>query len=343
MLPSSSVSGNLRPARQLCDLGERGWLRLVREWFETETAHQTVPIGDDAAALDLQDMNGSLVVSTDTMIEGVHFRHDWIGARDLGARALAVNLSDLAAMGARPVAAFLALSVPRETPLKQLKEFFMGFREEGHAYGCPLAGGDLTRAPQWTICVTVLGRPARDRRLARRSGARPGQLLYVTGWPGESGAGLAALEHGTSASQLLKRHRRPTPRLREAEALVNLCHDLAMIDVSDGIWNDTDQLAEASGVRIELNGPAVPVSTPMERLAGQLKIDPEQWTLFGGEDYELLFTTRASLEAIQDAFQQNGLMTPVHCIGHVTDGRGVHLMDEHGHERPVEDRTFRHF
>jgi thiamine-monophosphate kinase len=324
-------------------LGERGWLRQVRQWFGHKAGQVEVSIGDDCAALNLNGIHGPLVVTTDSLIEGVHFRHEWIGARDLGARALAVNLSDLAAMGATPLAAFLALSVPPETPLRELKEFFQGFGAESRAFGCPLAGGDMTRAPQWTICVTVLGRPVVPGRLAFRSTARPGQLLYVTGWPGESGAGLAALVRGVSAPDLIRCHRRPLPRLGEAAVLTRLCPDLAMIDVSDGIWNDAGQLAEASAVRIELEDEALPASPEMERLARQLHNDPRDWALFGGEDYELLFATGASLEAVHSAFDRAHLATAVHCIGRVTAGKGLHLMNRDGREIRLADRTFRHF
>ena len=343
MLPTSSKQKTVSRPRTLAELGERGWLRQVRQWFAHEAGRIEVSIGDDCAALNLSGIHGPLVVTTDSLIEGVHFHHHWIGARDLGARSLAVNLSDLAAMGATPLAAFLALSVPSETPIRQLKEFFKGFGEESRTYGCPVAGGDMTRAPQWTICVTVLGRPIVGGRLALRSTARPGQLLYVTGWPGESGAGLAALAREVSAPDLIRCHRRPLPRLGEAALLMRLCPDLTMIDVSDGIWNDADQLAEASAVRIELEVGALPVSPEMERLARQLHQDPHHWTLFGGEDYELLFATSASLEAVHAAFKRAHMTTAVHCIGRVTAGKGLHLMNRDGREIRITDQTFRHF
>jgi thiamine-monophosphate kinase len=276
------------------------------------------------------------------MIEGVHFRHAWTGPRDLGHKALAVNLSDLAAMGCRPLAAFLALSVPPSVRLADLRAFFMGLRAEGRRWGCPLAGGDLTRAPQWVIALTVLGTPAHGGRTARRAAARPGQTLYVTGWPGESGAGLAALGRGLSAPRLIARHRRPTPRLPEAAALTRACPDLAMLDVSDGLWNDAAQLAEASGVRIELDGDRLPLSPPLRRFAEGQKADPRDFVLFGGEDYELLFATAKPLAALREALRRAGLTTPIHPVGRVAAGRGAHLLGPQGEIAP-RDRTFRHF
>jgi thiamine-monophosphate kinase len=219
-------------------------------------------------------------------------------------------------------------------------------RAEGRRHGCPLAGGDLTRAPQWAITVTVLGQPVIPGRPALRSTAHPGQTLYVTGSPGESGAGLAALQAGMAAPRLIRRHNRPTPRLREAALLARLCPDLAMLDVSDGIWNDAGQLAEASGVRVELATDAVEAlrSAPeMKKLGGKLNRNPLDWLLFGGEDYELLFATSTPLEEMLMKFKKAGLATPIRRIGTIKKGRGVHLIHPETGEMKVDDKTFRHF
>src|SRR5690606_20837737 len=125
-----------------------------------------------------------------------------------------------------------------ETPLAMLQAFFRGLRSAGRRWACPLAGGDLVRAPQWTISLTLLGRPVVGRRVIRRASARPGQTVFVTGRPGESGAGLDALRRGIAAPRLVARHNRPTPRLAEAAVLVPACRRLAMIDVSDGVASE---------------------------------------------------------------------------------------------------------
>jgi thiamine-monophosphate kinase len=336
---------NEKHDKTLAEVGERAWLRRVRRWFAAEGRALAVPIGDDAAGIDIAGERGPLLVTTDALIEGVHFNFEWTGAKALGAKALAVNLSDLAAMAARPVGAFLALSVPPQTPVRMLEDFFMGLRAEGRRHGCPLAGGDMTRAPQWAITVTVLGLPLVEKKVALRSAARPGMDLYVTGAPGESGAGLAALRAGVKAEKLIKRHLTPTPRLNEAAVLAKACPELAMLDVSDGIWNDAGQMAEASRVRIELERGRVGklVSPALKRLGERLEKDPLEWVLFGGEDYELLFATRREEEELRDEFKKAGLATKVTKIGRIAKGQGVSLMDEVGNEINVNDNTFRHF
>ncbi len=326
-------------------LGEREWLRRVRRWFARDSGRRTtrIGIGDDAAALMLGRGRGPLLVATDAMVEGVHFRWEWTSPRDLAAKALAVNLSDLAAMGACPIAALLALSLPAASPVSRIEAFFKGLRAEGRRWGCPLVGGDMTAAPQWSLAITVLGQPAVTGRVIRRDAARPGQKLYVTGRPGQAGAGLAALDGGESAPAFIRRFLRPSPRLAEAAALARACPDLAMIDVSDGVWNDADQLAEASGTGIELSHELLKPTPAMTRLAARLGIeDPIQWVLFGGEDYELLFSTDRGIDRLREAFARAGIKTPIHQIGEVVRGRGVRVRQG---DRAIQlkDSTFKHF
>jgi thiamine-monophosphate kinase len=319
-------------------------------------------IGDDAAVLAAA---GPLVVSTDALIEGVHFRRAWTTPADLGRKALAVNLSDLAAMGARPLAALLALGVPPATPLADLKAFFLGLRAEGRAWNCPLVGGDLTRAPHWMATITVLGEPPARNRVFRRDGARPGDWLYLTGWPGRSGAAREGLERiqenlppAAKASNsafrtphsafkdvppaLIRAHHRPVPRLREAARLARLGIVRAAMDISDGLWEDAGKLAAASGVRLDLSRDALPVAPALKRFAAQQNRDPLDWILFGGEDYELLIASRRRLDLAREWPKGKGI-APLHPIGRVAKGHGVRLLDAAGNPIVVPDRTWSHF
>lgn len=360
-LPVRSPSDTFRT---LAEAGEHRLLEWVRARAAAESSEGrgglVLGIGDDASVLSLAGANGSgggraggnaAIVTTDALIEAVHFRHEWTPPRDLGAKALAVNLSDLAAMAARPVAAFLSLGAPPETALADLEEFFEGFLEEGTRHGCPLAGGDLVRAPVWMIAVTAIGRPAVPGRVATRAAALPGWNLYVTGAPGESAAGLEELRRAdarapgsarTTTSRCIERHRRPTPRLAEAAALAAAFEELAMLDVSDGIFNDAGQMARASGTCVEIEFETLPVSEALRAASD----DPRSLALFGGEDYELLFATPHGPEAVAAALAATA-STSIHRIGRVVPSSDVHpgavVIDAGGAVLPLPNRTFRHF
>lgn len=333
----------------IADWGELKFLDWVRRIAGPPKTRSplTVPIGDDAAVFNLAKTK-NLIVTTDALIEDVHFRRDWISPRDLGAKSLAVNLSDIAAMGGAPISAFLSIGVPPETRIDDLKKFTLGFRDLGAQYDCPLAGGDLVRAPQWVINVMALGKVPPGGRAILRSAARPGQTLYVTGRPGESGAGYEALRRGDREPALIARHNRPAPRIAEALALARTCRDLAMLDVSDGIWNDAGQLARASSVAIEIEMSKLPISRAIRRYAEKIKTarppDPIDWVLDGGEDYELLFSTRTKIDRLRSAFAAAKIKTEIHAIGRVAEGAArVHLMDESGKRLHRAPRTFQHF
>ncbi len=338
-----------RPAPVLAEWGELRFLEWVRHRFQptkpsgrAKHARLELSIGDDAAHLRFQRSN-HLLVTTDALIENVHFRHEWISPRDLGFKAMVSNLSDLAAMAARPEAAFLSLGVPPETPIAQLKAFFLGVGSAGHRWNCPLAGGDLVRSPQWTIHLTLLGSPAVKERVVTRSGAHPGQTVFVTGWPGESAGGLDALRHGALPRRLLERHRRPLPRLDEAAVLARVCSHLALIDISDGVASEALHVARESGVRLDIETARLPVSRALRTYSHTRGIDPHTLILNGGEDYELLFVTDTPEQRIRKAFVSAGLKTPITAIGCVTRGRGIRTLDSEGRSLRIPASRFDHF
>lgn len=327
----------------LADWGELRFLEWVRRRFQApEGSGISLSIGDDAAHLRLRGSK-NLLVTTDALIEDVHFRHAWISPRDLGFKAMVSNLSDLAAMGAKPDAAFLSIGVPPETPLAQLKAFFLGIRSAGTRWDCPLAGGDLVRAPQWSINLTLLGSPAFKERVVTRAAAQPGQTVYVTGWPGESAGGLDALQHGAAPKRLLDRHRKPLPRLAEARVLARVCKNLALIDISDGVASEAAHIARESGVRVRIDAPSLPVSKALRTYARAHAVDPLPWVLYGGEDYELLFVTDTPPERIRKAFASAGIKTPVTAIGATQKGRGLRLLDARGQSMKLPKTRFQHF
>jgi thiamine-monophosphate kinase len=261
---------------------------LIERYFRScgvSRADVTLGVGDDAALLAVAP-GRALVAATDTLVAGVHFPPDSPPA-SVGHRALAVNLSDLAAMGARPAWALLALTVP-EAEDTWLSEFSAGLCALAHAHGVALVGGDTTRGP---LCVTVtlLGQVPADEALTR-SGGRAGDLLFVSGTPGDAAAGLA-LEQGrlqaadAARSCLRERFLLPTPRVALGERLRGYAS--ACIDVSDGLLGDVGKLASASRVGAEVNYGALPLSQPLIEAAGEEHA--RELALTGGDDYELCF------------------------------------------------------
>ena len=239
-------------------------------------------IGDDAAVL-----AGGWCTSLDLLIEDVHFRTRTSSAFDLGWKAIAVNLSDLAAMGAEPVCALVGLGLPTGTTPETLDELFAGFDACAAAYGAQVAGGDMSRAPVLTIAITVFGLAERP---ARRDGARPGDVVCVTGPLGGSRAGLELLE-GLDASlperaALVERHVHPVPLIAEGRILARVSH--AMMDLSDGLATDARRLASASGVAVRIDLDRVPVQAGAERIAASVGRAPGWFAAAGGEDYELV-------------------------------------------------------
>jgi thiamine-monophosphate kinase len=216
---------------------------------------------------------GGVVVTQDALVEGVHFRREWTSWRDLGWKAAAVNLSDLAALGAEPEALLVSLALPLETEPEAVVELYEGLAEPG----VPVAGGDTTRAEQVVLAVTAVGRSG---RVPGRAGALPGDLLVVTGPLGGAAAGLHVLREGLDGfEELVARHRRPPLRLEEGRRLARVAH--AVIDLSDGIVADAARIAERSGCRIVLDPERIPHAPGIEAVA-----DLPFWTM--GEDYELL-------------------------------------------------------
>ena len=251
------------------------------------------PIGDDAAIL---SPSGPLAVTVDSQIAGVHFVPD-LDPAHVARRLLAVNLSDLAAMGADPAWAFLALSAPPEFDHDR---FFRAFTGACRRYGVTLAGGDLARCDRLVATLTLIGTKPEGRRWLRRNAARPGQDFWLGGTVGESAAGRILIDRGAgqamppslsgAARRAVRRHLLPTPQLELGRWLGEQKEEIAAMDVSDGVALDLHRLCRESGTGAEIHAKALPFPDRLIDLAEALSVDPFDLALSGGEDYVLLFT-----------------------------------------------------
>ena len=281
--------------------GEFGLIAHLHRQLKTRAGTRT-GIGDDAAVLEAL---AHPIVTVDALVEGVHFRRDWTSARALGAKSMAVNLSDLAAMGARPIAAFVALAVPRDCSSEWISELYIGMETLAARHDFTIAGGDMTAAPGVFISVTLVGDLMLEAagRPVTRSGARVGDAVCVTGDLGDSAAGLSLLQNadapggspgdsgldGPARAYLLGRHLEPAPRLERMRELLARDRDAvhAALDLSDGLAGDARHIARASGVDIEIYAEQLPISAACARAARALNQSATNWALSGGEDYEL--------------------------------------------------------
>ena len=266
--------------------------------------------GDDAAVVLASD--GRVVATTDLLVEGRHFRRDWSGGYEIGRKAAAANLADIAAMGAVPTALLVGLACPPDLPLEWADALTDGLRDECAVVGASVVGGDVSRADSVVLAITALG-DLQGRTPVTRAGARAGDVVALAGRLGWSAAGYAVLSRGfRSPGVLVEAHRRPEPRYTAGPEASHL-GATAMCDVSDGLVADLGHVAAASGVAIDVRRDAFTITRQMADAAQALGKDPYEWVLSGGEDHALVATFPATV-ALPEGWQ---------VIGAVHDGSGI--------------------
>jgi thiamine-monophosphate kinase len=310
-------------------MGEFELLARIRERLPASGDRVLLGSGDDAAVV---VPGGATATSVDAVVEGVHFRRNQASLTQIGHKALAVALSDLAAMGAEPGEAYVVLGVPPDLDEDGCIELLDGMAAVAEATGTSLAGGDVTRADMLFLAITVVGHAAASELFVRRAGARPGDTLVLSGEIGGAGAGLTLLEHpelGASlpeatAATLRARQLEPQPRLEAGRALAG-AGATAMIDLSDGLGGDATHLAERSGVSLRIDATALPIAAGVAEVAAAAGRDAIAPAVSGGEDYELLASLPADrvAEAARRLRDVSDLrLTPV---GEVLAGSGVEI------------------
>jgi thiamine-monophosphate kinase len=299
-------------------------------------------IGDDAAWV--ENPSGSSLITADLLIQNIHFNLQWTSFTDLGHKSLAVNLSDIAAMGGVPAYVIIALGIPAHFDSQQIAQFYRGFTILAKRNGVYLVGGDTNVAESLIICVCVVGHA--PYAPIRRGGAQPGDDIYVTGTLGDSALALKYLRRSHISdkrgplAKLLVRHHRPTPRLAAGAALARGKLATAMIDVSDGLLQDLGHICKASDIGALIWNEQLPISPAYRKLAGQ---EGTRYALSGGEDYELLFCARPRVRA-QIGNLAKIVKVPITRIGTcVPAKKGIIVIDGAGREIASRTKGHDHF
>ena len=327
------------------EIGEFGLIERIkarRTGYEEEVV---VGIGDDGAVL----RRGPIleVLTTDCLLEGSHYEAGWLSMEDIGWKALAVNVSDIAAMGGIPKHALVTLFLPEDFTTKRVDQIYDGLEQCGDAFGVAVVGGDIVRTPgAFAISVALSGICERDQ-LVLRSGARAGDTIVVSGALGEASVGLRWLKEGRPAegdalTACVRRFQRPTPRLNESRTIVLELQPSSMIDLSDGLLSDLWHVLDASKAGATVEGDRLPVGQGVVDFFKGNKAEALSQALSGGEDYELLFTINSKLEEqLPEIAAKTGVrLTP---IGKITaKGTGVKLAGAGG-ERALGRGGFDHF
>lgn len=302
-------------------------------------------VGDDCAILDLGG-DQQLLATCDSQVEGIHFTLDTSTPEQIGHKALAINLSDIAAMGGVPRYALVSLVLPPQLPVAVLDGIYAGLRLEAERYATAIVGGNITSAgksDQITIDITLLGTVERGQAI-RRDGAQVGDILCVTGSLGDSSAGLYTLLHPDLSYPLQPQeclrtiHRMPQPRIHEGCVLSQMGRQVvtAMLDISDGLSGDLSHLCEKSHVGARIDLAHLPLSPELHIVAASISHDPFLWALHGGEDYELLFTVSPGNECMVIAAVQSATGTPVTVIGSILPpNEGLRLLYPDGREEQL--------
>jgi thiamine-monophosphate kinase len=329
---------------KISDIGEFGLIDRIRRTASPGAKRTPIGIGDDAAALTVSPA-ALLLATTDMLLEGVHFDLATTDLYSLGWKSAAVNLSDIAAMGGAPRFCLTAVGIPPALMVEDIREFYRGVNACLKKFGTALVGGDTCRSRKgFVITVTVLGE-AGAKQVLSRSGARPGDRIFVTGTLGDSGAGLELLRSAGRGARsrkpecwtLIEKHLKPFPRVAEGRKLALSGAASAMIDLSDGLSSDLAHICEESGVGAIVHAGQIPLSKALKSMK-TLKRPALEYALSGGEDYELLFTVPPDkvnkIKTLRVAAKE---------IGTVTRGRRVALIGSDGKKAPLRPSGYEHF
>ncbi|NOR17653.1 thiamine-phosphate kinase [candidate division WOR-3 bacterium] len=330
--------------------GELSLIRLIRKRFPKKRKEILKGIGDDAMVF----RNG-FVISTDSFFENIHFDLKYFSMYALGCHTMAASLSDLAAMGALPVCCLVSLNLTKYIGVKDIEQLYNGFEKMAKRYKFDIAGGDVVTSPGFGMTITVIGR---TRKSLMRSGAKPGQALFITNFLGLAEVGRSVLKYNLPQKEYqdaVNKHLFPEPRINEAQSIQQ--YATSCIDTSDGLSTDAIHLAEESRVKIVIDSEHIPIHSEVGEFCSIKKIDPLQFILSAGEDFELLFTARrlpgdkfqvprtknqnSRTKNQETRTKKQGPKLKIFKIGRVMKGRGVYV-SERGKEKRIEPTGYEH-
>ena len=336
---------------RVSDIGEFGLIRRISDLLKKEGIRSdrvTVGIGDDTASF-VPRPGYELLATCDCMVEGRHYLPKYIRPLDLGRRAMTLNISDIGAMGGRPLYALISLGLKGETFVQDIEEMYRGFLVELNPLGASIIGGNLTQSGNGMfIDITLIGEVEQGKGV-RRSGARPGDAILVTGYPGQAAAGLQLLLHAPDESKILEHplvqiYNKPSHRAQLGEAIAKAGCATAMIDTSDGFLGDLGHICEESGVGAELFQEKLPVSEDLRGAAHVLQRDPYEFILGDSDDYELVITCQPQNVALLRSTVTRCCPVPLTEVGRITGlAREMTLVLPDGEKRPVKPASWDHF
>ena len=331
----------------LREIGEFGFIKKISRGCLIRPDNIIKAIGDDAAAF-MTEPDRLTLITTDLLVERIHFLRDAISGFDLGYKSLAVNLSDIAAMGGTAREAFVSIAIPDDCHLNYLDELYNGIKKLAARFDVNVLGGDTTRSKVDLIINIVVQGIVLKEELLCRDVARPGDVIFSTGFLGDSKAGLHLILNEIDADShtlkaLLKAHLVPEPHLREGRFLARQSGVNAAIDTSDGLSSDLAHIVEESQVGACLFADKIPISQNLKDFCTRLDLDPLEFALSGGEDYTLLCTISAnSADNIANAFQKE-FNRPLFPIGEIIDPKTMDLVYPDGKTKPIVPTGWDHF
>lgn len=329
------------------DLGEFGFIRSIQDGCLFSSSKLIKGIGDDCAVIGPYE-DKIFLVTTDMLLENVHFILNKISPEHLGEKAVNVNLSDIAAMGGTARHLFVSVAIPKQMRAETIHGLYNGIKTACRRHGVNILGGDTSSSPDGLmINVTVVGE-SKEKEVLYRSGAKPGDRIYITGTIGDSAGGLKLILGEASApeplkSKLIEAHNQPLPFLETGRAIAQSRLATAMIDLSDGLASDLRHICRLSKVGARLIKEALPVSDELKKMAEINGLDPYLLALSGGEDYRLLITVPHKNGALFQNMIQASAKCPIFCVGEITGHNGIEIVLPDGTKDSLDTTGFDHF